>query len=669
MEFKKLFEPINIGKISLKNRIVMAPMNLLNLCDYEGGLTQRCVDYYVERAKGGVGLIITGVFKVENEVERYFKRGVPAWPIFTPKALPAFAELADSVHSYGAKVFIQLSAGAGRVADGEAIDAGFEPVSASMTPCFFRPSVTTRPLTTEEIEKIVKAFGSAAKLVATAEIDGIEVHGHEGYLIDQFTTALWNKRTDKYGGPLKSRMRFPLEIIETIKDSVGTDFPVIYRYGAKHFLKNSAVSSLKREGYAEAGRDMPEALEMARILETAGVDALHIDSGCYESMYWAHPPMYQPHGCTIDLSAEIKNIAAIPVIAVNRLDMPEMAERVLEEEKADMIAIGRGLLADAYWPEKVFQGHIDDIRPCIGCQEGCLNISNSGGRPLSCSVNPQCGRERLSTFDQPSKMKNILIIGGGVAGMEAARVSAIRGHKVTLYEETDRLGGHLIEGSVPDFKRDIGRLLEWYENQLPKVKVKVRLKTKVTPELLEKEKPDVVIIATGSTPIIPKIPGIENPNVCTCSDLLLGKKTAGDQVIVVGGGLEGCETALWLAQQGKNVTIVEMLPQVATGMHDANRNMLLEMLAENKARILTNTRLQEVTNDGVITKESDSKSNLIKCDTVALAVGLKSEKEIFEWLNNKDSVHVKEIYSVGDCNKPRKIHHAIWDGSTVAASV
>ncbi len=669
MKFKKLFEPINIGKISLKNRIAMAPMNLLNLCDYEGGLTQRCIDYYVERAKGGVGLIITGVFKVENEVERYFKRGVPAWPIFTPKTLPAFAELADSVHSYGAKIFIQLSAGAGRVADGEAIDAGFEPVSASMTPCFFRPSVTTRPLATEEIEKIIKAFGSAAKLVATAEIDGIEVHGHEGYLIDQFTTSLWNRRTDKYGGPLEARMRFPLEIIQTIKDSVGTDFPIIYRYGAKHFLKNSAVSSLKREGYAEAGRDIPEAVEMARILETAGVGALHVDSGCYESMYWAHPPMYQPHGCTIDLSAEIKNVATIPVIAVNRLDIPEMAERVLEDEKADIVAIGRGLLADPYWPEKVLQGHIDDIRPCIGCQEGCLNISNSGGRPLSCSVNLQCGRERLSAFNQPSKLKNILVVGGGVAGMEAARVSAMRGHKVTLYEETDRLGGHLIEGSVPDFKKDIGRLLEWYEIQLPKAKVEVHLKTKVTPELLEKEKPDVVIIATGSTPIIPKIPGIKNPNVCTCSDLLLGRKTAGDQVIVVGGGLEGCETALWLAQQGRSVTIIEMLLEVATGMHDANRSMLLEMLAENGARILTNTRLQEVTEDGVITTNSDSKSNLIKCDTVALAVGLRSEKETFEWLNNKNSARVREIYSVGDCNKPRKIHHAIWDGGTVATSV
>lgn len=661
MKFKKLFEPIRIGKAFIKNRIAMAPIHLINLNDSEGIITQRVIDYYVERAKGGVGLLITGVFHVANDIERLSLGGVPLWSVCVPKALPVLAELADFVHSYGSRVFIQLSPGCGRNADGAAIDEGLKPISASAVPAFYRPSVTARSLKTEEVEKMVEAFGPAAQLVATAEIDGIEVHGHEGYLLDQFTTALWNKRNDKYGGDLEGRLRFPIEIIQKIKDTVGKDYPVMYRYGLKHYMKSSWTAALRREGYVEAGRDVEEGLKMAELLEGAGVDALHVDAGCYESSYWAHPPIYQPYGCMADLAAETKKFVKIPVIAVGRLDIPEVAERVLEEGKADMVALGRALLADPYWPKKVQEGKLEDIVPCIGCHDGCMPLKG----PLSCTVNPSCGRERLCALKPAAKPKRVLIAGGGVAGMEAARVAAIRGHKVALYEKTDRLGGHLIAASVPDFKQEIKMLLDWYKTQLRKLKVEVNLKTEVTPELVKREKPDVVIVATGSTPPVLEIPGINKPTVINCCDLLLGKEKAGDIVVVYGGGLEGCETALWLAKQGKSVTVVARHEAMTRGVYEANRNMLLDMLAENKVQILNNTIIQEATKDGVVVIDREFRRKVINCDTVILAIGLKPEKELYESL----MVEFAELYEIGDCKEPRKIHHAIWDGYTVGYGI
>lgn len=665
MKYQKFFESILIGGTHIKNRIVMAPINNFRQFDpTDGSITQRCIEYYLERAKGGVGLIITGVIKVENEVEHYVKDDMVLWPLMTPKALPKYAELVDYVHSYGTKIFAQLSAGVGRVAKGEVIDSGMRPVSASPNRAFWRPDITCRALTAEEVAEIVKAFGRAAEIVANAGLDGIEIHGHEGYLIDQFTTSLWNKRKDKYGGNLLGRLRLPIEVLQTIKERVGYNFPVIYRYGIKHFIKAPWRASLGREGDIEVGRDVAEALAMARLLEKEGYDALDIDTGCYDSMYWAHPPIYQTYGCALDLIAKAKKVVKIPVIAVNRLGVPELAERVLVEGKADMIALGRPLLADPYWASKVKHGRTEDIRPCIGCHEGCIVMATTGGRPLGCSVNPTCGREKFYALTPTPKSKRVLVVGGGVAGMEAARVAATRGHKVVLYEKTASLGGHLIEASVPDFKEDIRRLLNWYKTQLDKLKIDVKLKTKVTPELLRHERFDVLIVATGSTQSIPKIPGIEKPFVVTCCDLLLGKKKAGNQVVVVGGGLEGCETALWLAKQGKTVTVLEILSEVATDMHSANRSMLLDLLDENKVQIMTDTSCQEVTESGVLI-DGRSQRKEIDCDTVVLATGLSPDQEIYEFLVGE----TVELYLIGDCKEPRKIHHAIWEGYTIGYTV
>jgi len=644
----------------------MSPMLPLGLYP-DGIISERIREYYVERAKGGVGLIITGVFKVENEVE---PAPVPYYPIVTLKALGSLGELSDYVHAYGAKLFIQLTAGTGRLIPPEIIDEfGFKPVSASVNPAFYRPNVMTRALTTEEVQKLVKSFAHAAEIVAAAEIDGIELHGHQGYLLDQFTTSLWNRRTDKYGGDLEGRLRLPIEILEAIKDTVGKDFPVTYRFGLKHFLSSPERGSLNYDGYIEVGRDIKEGLEMAKRLEKAGFDGLHVDAGCYESQYWPHPPIYQPHGCMVDLAAKVKEVVSIPVIAVGKLDIPELAEKVLREGKADIIALGRGLLADPYWPKKVQEGKVEDIRPCIGCHEGCMmrSISESMGRPFTCSVNPSCARERRFIITHVEKPKKILVVGGGVAGMECARVATLRGHHVTLYEKNDRLGGHLIEASVPDFKYDIKRLLEWYETQLKKLKVDISLNSEVTPEFIRKNKDkwDVIVIATGSVPLIPEIPGVDKEIVVTCSDLLLGKKKSGKDVVIIGGGSEGCETAVWLAKQGKSVTIVEMLPEVAKDLWESNHMMLLEMLKENGVKIIVNAYVQEIAEDGVIIIDKNFKKSMIKCDTVVLATGLKPKRDLYDALTGE----IAELYLIGDCKEPHKIHHAIWDGFIIGFSI
>jgi 2-enoate reductase len=617
----------------------------------EGAINERCVEYYKERCRGAAGLIITGVFKVEDEIEKEL------WPILTEYGATRLAEIADYAHSYGAKVIIQLSAGAGRNIRGVK-----KPVCASPVPAFYWPEVTCRELTTEEVDQIIEAFGKAATIATAAGLDGIEVHGHEGYLLDSFTSSFINKRTDKYGGDLKGRLRFSIEILKKIRSVVGQDFPVIYRYAIRHFIKNFGEGALERKD-EEAGRDVPEGLEVAKMLQAAGYDALDIDAGCYESFYWAHPPIYQPHGCYVDLVKDVKKYVQVPIILAGRLGIPQLANQVIEEGKTDIVALGRDLLADPYWPAKVKVGKIQSIRPCIACHKGCLERART--RTLSCSVNPSCGREIFHELKKVERIKKVLIAGGGLAGMEAARVAALRGHDVSLFEKSNHLGGHLIAASVPAFKQDVKRLLDWYQYQLNELNVKINLKIEVDPTIVKEFKPNIVIIATGSIPKMPKIKGIPNPKVVTCIDLLLEKAKPAKQIVVVGGGLVGCESALWLAEKGSKVTIVEMLPEVALDFFTANRNMLLELLAKNKVEILTNTSVQEIADDKVMAVDKKFNQYVLPYDQVALATGQKPRKELYECLIKE----FPEVYEIGDCFEPRNIHFAIWDGYAVGCLI
>jgi 2-enoate reductase len=645
----KLFEPGWIGTLRLKNRLAMAPMAIGGLVEPDGRFSEQAIAYYRERARGGTGLIITGLATVESEIEKNLLNGWAAFPRMDSGAyVPRLSKLADAIHDYGARLAIQLTAGFGRVAPQFLIRQG-RPPAPSVVPCFHNPKESTREMTLEEIQRMVKAFATAARVAQSAGADAVELHGHEGYLLDQFKTALWNKRTDRYGGDLEGRLRFPQEVIAAIKKATGQNFPLIYRVGLDHYL--------------EGGRTLEEGVEVARRLESFGVDALHVDAGCYESWDWAHPPLYHQPGCLADMAAAAKQAVKVPVIAVGRLGYPELAEQLLQEGKADFIALGRALLADPEWPEKVRLKHAQDIRPCIGDHEGCLGRTFKG-KPLSCSVNPAVGLEDELKLSPAAKPLRVLVVGGGPAGMEAARVAAIRGHEVSLLEQRDRLGGTLIPGAVPAFKKDLQLLTDYFKLQLPKVGVEIKLRQEATPQYIMAAGAEVVIIATGAKPLMPELPGVAKPHVVSAVDLLMGKVSpaATANVIVLGGGEVGCETAVHIAERGCRVTLIETLPQVLHGVFNANRLQLLRMMQGHQVRVLANTCLQEIRDGSVLARSHDGAIEEIPATLVVVAIGSTPRTELFTAL----SASLPRVHAIGDCVTPRSVFEAFSEAYRLA---
>ena len=594
---------------------------------------------------------------------------MPAFPCATTnpvKFVETSAEMNERVHAYGTKIFLQLTMGFGR--SGAPALMAAPPVSASAVPNYWDPTVTCRALTTAEVETIVRKFAEAAQIAKVAGYDGVEIHAvHEGYLLDQFTLAIFNRRTDKYGGDLRGRLTLPIEIVQVIKKTVGQDFPVGLRYSVKSAIKDWRQGGLPGEDYVDKGRDLKEGLEAAQILEAAGYDELNTDVGTYDAWYWSHPPIYQKHGLYLPYTEELKKVVHIPVIVAGKLDIPDMAEKALEDNQADMIGIGRGLLADAYWPKKAMAGKDDDIRPCICCHTGCLGRAFEG-KILSCAVNPAAGKERLNEIKPALQPKKVLVVGGGIAGMEVARVATMRGHKVVLYEKTGELGGHVIAGSKPEFKYDDRRLLEWYVGQMKKLGVKIHMNTEVTGKIIAAERPDALVIATGSKDIVLKVPGIDKSMVSTATDVLNGTKKTGKNVVVVGGGLVGCETALWLAQAGKDVTIVEMLDDIVKSgspVPHMNRIMLIDLLKQAKVKTVTGNSLLEVRDGSVTVINRNFRQSEITCDSVVTAVGYKPDTKLFRELNGK----VEDLYVVGDANAATNIMHAIWTANEIGLNI
>jgi 2-enoate reductase len=661
---RHLFKPIRIGSVEIKNRIALAPMGLGSLVNTDGTLGPRAVDYYIERVRGGVGLIISHACKVENEIDA-LKPGT-GFPVVTYTGVGPWTELADAAHAFGAKIFVQLSAGFGRTAHPHILRD--TPVSASVLSNYWDPKIRCREVTADEVETLIKAFGPAAELLVDCGVDGFELHGHEGYLFDQFTTALWNHRTDRYGGDLACRMRFPLEVLHEIRKHVGRRVPVQYRFGLKHYIKGLWQGALPGEKYTEAGRDIQEGLTMARMLEEAGFDALHVDAGCYDSWYWAHPPGYHAYGCMVDMAEEVKKAVTIPVISVGRLDHPEFAGKAIAQGKADLVAIGRGFLADPFWAKKVEEGQQKRIRPCVGCHDGCMGRLVVG-KATSCAVNPTSGRERSYAVSPVETCKDVMVIGGGVAGMEAGRVAALRGHRVALYEKSSRLGGHVTEALVMPFKASEQRLLEWYETELEALHVEIHLKSEVTPDFVSRRKPDTVIVATGSKPIRLNIPGADRHNVITACDLLTREPAqAGEKMLVIGGGRVGCETALWLAQQGKEVTLAERLDDLLMAGSPVpwmNRKMLLDLLALNQVKVLTGLSLVEVSDAGAVLVDKDFRREVLPADTVILAVGLEPVQDVYRSLQGR----LTDLYLIGDARKAWNLMNAIWDAYEVARAL
>ena len=663
---QKLFEPMKIGSVEIKNHIAMAPMANMGLIEEDGCYTKRVEDYYVERARGGTGLIITGAVKVENEIEKLKMPSFPCITINPTHFIQTSSELTERVHAYGAKIFIQITFGLGRSGAPAFLDG--QPVAPSAIPNYWDPTVTCRALTTQEVETMVKRFGEAAVIAKESGFDGIEIHAvHEGYLLDQFTLSIFNRRTDKYGGDLKGRLTLPSEIVREIKNTVGEKFPVILRYSVKSYIKDWRQGGLPGEEFKELGRDVEEGMEAAKILEQAGYDAFDADCGTYDAWYWAHPPMYFDYGCYLPYSEKLKKEVKVPVLSAGRLDLPGIGEKALQDGKLDMVVIGRGLIADPYLPNKLMNGEEDRIRPCLACHDGCMGRMFIA-KPLSCAVNPAAGREGTYGITPACVKKNVLVVGGGVAGMEAARVAALRGHQVSLYEKRDQLGGHVIEGSVHDFKLADRNLLKWYETELGKAGVQVSLNSELTERDILERKPDAVVVASGSTAVKLKVPGIEKSKVCFAEDLLSGKKQAEDPVVVIGGGLVGCETALWLAKQGREVKIVEALPEILKAgrpIPHMNRIMLIDLLKFHNVESITNHSLLEVTDEGVTVIGKDFGRTALKAGTVVIAVGYKPDRTLCHSLKGK----VAELYNIGDSREAANIMNAIWDGYEVGRSI
>lgn len=664
-DYSKLFEPIKIGSVEIPNRYSMAPLGPVSFVTENGGFNDAGIEYYAERARGGTGLIITGICTVDNEIEPLVKPSIPCVTKNPFHFVQKGTILTERVHAYGTKIFLQLTAGVGRSAI-----PGFlagKCVAPSEQENRWEPDIIHKELATKEVESHIAKFAMSAAIAQKCGFDGVEIHAvHEGYLLDQFAISFYNKRTDKFGGSLENRLRFATEIVKNIKKTCGEDFPVSLRFSLMSMMKGLRQGAVPNEEFTEVGRDLEEGIKAAKILVDAGYDALNVDVGTYDSWYWNHPPMYFEDGMYRKFGKIVKENVDVPVILAGRMDNPDIALSALENGEADIIGLGRPLLADPFITRKIRTGKLDDIRPCLSCHLGCMGrIATAGG--LSCAVNPACGREGTYGMEVLKKKKKIVVVGGGLAGLEFARVSAIRGHDVELYEKTSALGGNLIPGGVPEFKKDDHHLIKWYTKAIKDADVKVYMNSNLTLEKIKNMKVDVVVTATGSKPIEINLDGFEMNNVVKAEAVLLGESKVNKEVVVVGAGLVGCETALWLAKKGKKVTIVESNDEILGGPHNLpfpNYDMLKDLLKFENVDVLLETTITGATKESALVTTKDGKKE-IKADTIIMAIGYKSEKSLFDELK----MDVEELYLLGDAKNVKNVMFAIWDAYEVARSI
>lgn len=629
----KLLEPKKIGRKISKNRIVMPPMET-RLNTISGDVTSSLIDYYTERAKGGAGIIIIENTFVDSLSSRssLISSGLYSDHLIAGKNL-----LAESIKEYGALAIIQLSHGGRQAREGATL---FDAVAPSAVMC----SVTKRmprELSKNEIVGIEDAFAAAAFRAKQAGFDGVEIHGAHGYLLCSFLSPLTNLRNDEYGGNLENRGRFAKNIIKKIRHLTGTEFIIGYRISASEYIKG--------------GLEPEEACSFAASMQE-DIDYIHVSAGIYESpSFWGIASTYIKPGQLIPLAAKMKKAVKIPVIAVGSLN-PRLAETVLQQEEADFIAFGRALIADPWLPNKLAEGREEDIRPCIRGNEGCISRFYSGCT-IRCEVNPACGKEAIYKIRKVKSPKKILIIGGGISGMEAARIAALMGHAVTLIEKEGRLGGHMIESTLQDFKENEAALLKWLIKQVEKNAVKVLLNTTATRNTVIKENPDAVIIATGSEYILPNIKGAKN--AISAGNILEDTSLAGEKVIIIGGGLVGAETALTLAIQNHKVILLEMSDRVVEKLESGAREALIQSMLHENVSIMTNHEAVEIREHNVKVKDEYGSLSTIEGDTVVLATGLISRPNTDLAANT-----VLKTFLIGDAKEARKIFqcmHEAWD--------
>ena len=644
--FEFLFSPIKIKSLSLRNRIVLPPMNT-NFAEADGSVSERFKRYYVERGKGGAGLLIVSSAYIDPAA----KKRVGALLLHEDRFIPKLKEFTDAIHATGAKVLQQLNHNGRLLTSSKELKTAVTGVSAvgpSAIPHLSTGEVP-RVLTVEEIKELIEKFGQAARRAKEAGFDGVELHGTHGYLINQFFSLYSNRRTDEYGGSLEKRMRFPLEVYRRARELTGNDFLICYRVNAREF--------------APVETPLQDVIELCQHLEKEGVDLLHVSVGNSETpvmLLKMIPPGSVSQGCYADFAATIKEKVNVPVIAVGRINTPEIAEQILREGKADLVATGRALISDPHWPNKALKGELDKIRRCIGCNQGCIEQLVQE-RTVTCLYNPEVGRE--GEMSPTTKKKKVWVIGGGPGGMEAAVIAASRGHTVELFEKGGEVGGQSFLAERPPGKEEFSAVRDFLMKELEREKVSVHLNEEVKTEKILRSKPDVVILATGSLPLVPEIPGIKGKNVLTAWDVLKGKKVW-KEVIVAGGGLVGVETALFLSKEGKKVTLVEMLEEIAQDAGPLNRARLKEELGGTKIDVRCRTKLLKIDKKG-ITVQGEGGEYEIPAETVVLALGAKSQNTLLQKLEGK----VKEVYSVGDCVSPRKMIDAIHEAYDVASKI
>ena len=680
-KYEALFTPWNIGKVQIKNRIVMCPMGGTSLFGWFelGGchFDKEAAKLFLERANNNVGLIIPGIAPLRDT---FWGK----WLWQNPKMFEDLKEFMDEIHKTDTKLFVQLTAGMGRswaiteliaplhknkltrALIKPVIDTSHELACPSPQPSRWAHDIECPEMTVEQIHEIIEAFAKTAKLCKDAGVDGVEVHAvHEGYLLDQFAIEFFNKRTDEYGGSFENRYRFAAEVVAAIKEACGEDFPVSLRYSVESKMKGFCKGAMPGEDYVEVGRNMEESEKAAKYLQDAGYDMLNADNGTYDSWYWAHPPMYMPQNCNLDDVAHIKKFVDIPVVCAGRME-PEDAAKAIAEGRIDGMGVARQFLTDPEWITKLIDDRLEEIKPCICCHSGCFNFSSSKGHANTqdltdtmglarCALNPQTMQSKKYKIEPAANKKNVAIIGGGIGGMEAAIVCAKRGHSVTLYEKDDKLGGVFIAAAAPSFKEKDRDLIKWYEREITRYPIEVKLNTEVKD--IAALGADEVIVATGATAKKIPVPGVEH--TIDATEYLLGTKTVGENVAIIGGGLTGCEIAYDLYLQGKKPVIVEMMDDliVTKGICLANTSFLRDFFETNQVPVHLETKLNEVLEDGVMVTDKSGKSFKIDADNVILSVGYNPAPL---------APKAKHVHVIGDANKVGNLRTVIWGAWDVA---